>query len=586
MAIFKDDGSSFSVTTKEIMKTIEELFDEGQYAEMFQKAGFKNSNSKNKKEALTTFYQLIENAAINKMVKENTIDDFFNALNNFLDNRSFTDSEKTNFFNGCQNQLIKAALNANRFDITNKINIYRENKDVSTFCKYIAGKAEKENFEAIEQLLEISTGITRNNSEILRLIFNSGVRNYDFFTKIIKKHNLDINGVGTVSESQYQTSFAHLLAGTDGTMATKMFHNFIKDFNNTINFDIETISEYKSRLNLFEVIFGSALSKVEKLDRIQIILEYCNISVKHIGYINDILINKIDYYSEYYDHKVYDALFAHENFNSDFFDREAILNKIVKNDTHKAIVSTRRNNNNTVNPTSLMLNKMFKYSKPAVFMNKHPFITWIEIQNENFCKDTLKSLVNHYGDDLLNLELRHVQINYHVKSAFEDMGFIYPKNPSWRVMWGRDNEKKKMRLIRIGQHQTKEDVIIEDKKEDIKPIDNFSIALLEQVKDLDIKKLIESVHFNYQQYHTLGRNRMMDDNVHYMTELLPKFLKTTIDNYLHFSMLDADYAKEEALVQLKLLNRKAFSILKDELENEQKDMEYKNAVHTKVINNY
>jgi hypothetical protein len=586
MGIFKDDGSSFSVSTKEIMKTIEELFAEGQYAEMFQKAGFKNSNSKNKKEALSSFYQLMENATITKMVKDNTIDDFFTALSSFLDNRSFTDSEKTNFFNGCQNILIKVALNAARFDILKKINVYRETKDITPFCKYIAGKAEKTNLEAIEQLLDISTGVTRNNSEILRIIFNSGVRNYDFLSKLIKKYNWDINGVGTTLEEQYKTSFTHMLARTDGTMGTQIFYKFIKDVNNTINFDIETINEYKSKLNLFEVIFGSNLNKVERLDRIHAILEYCNISVKHIGYLNDILINKIEYYSEYYDHKVYDALFAHESFNSDFFDREAILNKIVKNDTHKAIIGLR-GNNNTVNPTNIMLTKMFKYSKPAAFMNKHPFITWIEGQNENFCKDTLRSLVNHYGDDLLNLELRNIRVDYHVRNAFEELGFIYPKNPSWKVMWSRDNEKKKMRLIRIGQDQIKEETIIEEKQENIKPvINNFSITLIEQVKDVDIKKLIESVHFNYQQYHTLGRNRMMDDNVHYMTELLPKFLKTTIDNYLHFSMLDADYAKEEALVQLKLLNRKAFSILKDELEQEQKDMEYRNAVHKKVIDKY
>lgn len=582
MAIFKD--CDFSV--KEAIKSIEDLFKENRYVEMFEKASIKNSNSKNKVEAMTSFYKLLDLSVIDKMINENTIDHFFDGLENFLDNRGFTDSEKTSFFNRLQNNCIIEALNANRFPIAQKINLYREDKDIVPFYNFIIDKSDKENFEVIEQLLSLSTGTTLNHSEILRIIFNSGVRNYDYITKLIKKYNWDINGIGSTLEMKTETSFVHMVASGDGTISSQFFNKCVEEFNNQINFDIQTTNEYQTKLNLFDVILRSSLSSVQKLDRLKTILEHCDVSVKHIGYICQLLIDK-EYYCNHYDHKIYDALFAHDNFNSEFFDREAILNKIVKNDTIRGVIRIRKNNNYTVNPTSLILSKIFNLAKPAVAMNKHPFITWIEGQNDNFSKDTLKSLIYHYGDDLLALDLRKIQVNYLVKSAIEEFGLIYPKSPSWRVMLSRDSEKKKMRLIRISHNNNQEEVISQEKKVQLNiAVDNISIALIEQVKDIDVKKLIESVHFNYQQYHSLGANRMMDDNVHYMTELLPKFLKTTLDNYLYLSMSDMENAKEEALVQLKLLNRKTFLILKDELERDDKDMEYKNAVHKKLMSNY
>jgi hypothetical protein len=586
MALIKD-GGEYSISTKEVMKSIEELFSEGKYAEMFQKASFKHSNSKDKKEQLAPFYKLVNSLAINQMIKENTIEEFFNNLNQFLDNRGFTDSEKASFFNGYENECIMAALDVNRFELAKKINIYRKDKDLAYFEDYLAEKADEENYRVIEEVLSISKAVTTNNSEILRLLYSRDIPNDEFFNKLISQYGLDINGVGETYELEGETCFTHMVACGNGTMTTQFFYNFIKEYKDKINFDVNSITKIKVRLNLFEMIFSSSLSAIEKLNRVCYILENCDVSIKHLGYICSLLIEKNDYHAEYYDHQIYQALFSHEQFNSEFFDREAILNKIVKNDTSRSVMRARKNNNHTVNPTSVILSKFFNVAKPATPMNKHPFITWIENQTEHFSKDTLKSLVTHYGDDLLNLDFRKVVVDYHVKSALSEVGFTYPKSPSWRVMLGRDSEAKKMRLISVSQTPNKEDVIVDVKQETVTPkVDNSAVALIDQVKDIDIKKLIESVHFNYQQYQSLGRNRMMDDNVHYMTELLPKFLKTTIDNYLHFSMLDSDYAKEEAIVQLKLLNRKAFSILKEELENEQKDMEYRNAVHKKVMENY
>jgi hypothetical protein len=580
MAIFKD----CDLSAKEIVKSISDLFNEGRYIEMFQKAGFKNSNSKNKKEQLVPFYEILSASSIPKMVEKNTIEDFLSALVHFLDNGGFTNGEKTSFFNNCENGCIKAALNVNKFDIAQKINLYRENKDIFPFHEYIADKAKKENFEVIEQLLSLSSGVTRNHCEILRIIYCHGVRNYDFLKNLIKKYNWDINGVGTTLGFQGSVSFVHMVASYDGTMGSKCFYKLIEEFSHEINFDMDSFGpDFTEKFNLIGTIFCCKLNSIEKLDRLCAVLEHCDVLVKYIGQISYWLMKK-EYYCNYYEHPIYEVLFAHNNFNSDFFDREAILNKIVLSDNAKEFIDAR--NTFKVNPTSVMLSNFFNLAKPAIPMNKHPFITWIENQNEGFSKETLKSLVNHYGNDLLELDLSKVVINNHVVKALEGFGFEYSKPSKWKVMLNRYGEAKKVHLIRINQPSANED-IIERNNVVVKPlINNFSIALIDQVKDIDIKKLIESVHFNYQQYHDLDRNRMMDDNVHYMTELLPKFLKTTIDNYLHFSMLDSDYAKEEAIVQLKLLNRKAFSILKEELENEQKDMEYRNAVHKKVMENY
>lgn len=578
MAIYKD----CDISVKEIMKSIEDLFNEGRYAEMFQKASFQNS--KNKKEQLAPFYKLLNSLAINEMIKENTIENFFYHLNTFLDSRGFTDSEKASFFNGCENECIKAALNVNRFDIAQKFNLYRENKEISPFSEYIADKAKKENFAVIEQILSLSSGITRNYCEILRIIYCHGVRNYDFLKNLIEKYNLDINNAGTTLGFQGSISFVHMVASYDGTMGSKFFHKLIEDFSHQINFDMNSLGpDLTVKFNLIGTIFCCKLNSSEKLDRLRTILEHCDVSVKYIGQISNWLMEK-KYYCYYYDHPIYDLLFSNKNFNSDFFDREAILNKIIISDNEKEFIDAR--NTFKVNPTNVMLSKFFNLAKPVIPMNKHPFITWIENQSESFSKDTLKSLVNHYGNDLLELDFGKVVINNHVIKALEGFGFAYSKPSRWKVMLHRYGDARRVHLIRINQSSANED-IIEKNKIVINPlINNSAITLIDQITDLDVKKLIEAVHFNYQQYHALGRNRMMDDTVHYMTELLPKFLKTTIDNYLYLSMSDTDNAKEEALIQLKLLNRKAFAVLKEELENDHKDMEYKNAIHKKVINNY
>jgi len=586
MAIMKDGSNEVSI--KEIRKSIEELFEEGRYHDMFQKAGIKNKNSKDKKKALYEFYNLIDENVIENMVEEKTIDDFINALNQFLDSHSFTYNEKVAFFNECEEKCIIEALNANQIELARKINNYRKDKNIGSFDEYLSLQAEQENIKIIEEIMSMSTCVTGNDSEVIRILLDTNLQDYDFFSKLISQYKFDINDVGVTYNKSVDTSFSHMVLTSDGTSCKQFFSDFLKEFANKINFDVSSPNPDKpnQNLNFFEQLFNCSLVSVEKLDRLHNILENCDISVKHIAYISNLLIDDSEYYANYYDHKVYELLFSYKNFNVDVFDREAILLKIIKNDTSKAITKARKNSGYTINPTSIMLQKFFNCAKPAISKNEHPFITWVKNANEEFSKDTLITLINYYGDDLLNLDFRNINTSHKIKTVLEELGFTYPKSPGWRVIWGRDNEAKKMRLIRIGKQINKEEDTFEPKEIKTFINNSFAVNLLEQVKDEEIKKLVESVNFNYQQYQSLDNNRPLNDDVHYMTELLPKFLKTTIDNYLHYSMLDSDYAKQEALVQLKLLNRKAFSILKAELDREESDIKYQSAIHSTVIRKY
>lgn len=558
-----------------------DLFKLNNFKDVFQKASFIVQMSKNRDESLEPFFKLVTEASLKRISNSNRMIDFITELNSFLSSRMFNEHEKHAFLNESQHICLIYALNSKNFECAENINNIRKKKAIKFVFSYVSEKMAEENYIILDKLFSLSDFITVNNSAILRMFYFQGARDYEKIKQFIEKFQLDINGLGTVPGRTNKETFAQSVASKEGTKANIFFEKFIKDFGNKIDYNIQANNPYnKKELNFFENLIVSGLPTPTILDRLSIVLENCELSEKHIGFISQFFLNSNNnILVKHYDHPVLKSLFSHCKFNSGLYDREAFLNKLMALDNTQSFAKARQDSNFTVNPISVILDNFSKHATPALPMEKHPFIGWINEQNENYSRDTFNSLMIFYKEEINTMDLSKAVIHSSLAKALSDFGVVCPEKSGFFSFWKTKSKNKK--IVAEKQIPTVE-------KEPAKPLvkDPFNTVLFEQVKDEQINKYIESIVLNSEQFSVLFNGNSVLEHEHYMANLLPKFLNKTVDNYLHFSTIDELEAKNNAIVQLKIINKKTFEVLNYVLENEKDQLVTKNAVHQKIINKY
>lgn len=554
------------------------LFKEFKFKDLFYFAYKMNSEDSSNEKFFSFFFNILTTNNLKKIQNTSKMVDFLKEVNCFLLSSSFNEEQKIAFLKDQANSCIIYAITNKQYHFAETINKYTKNKHLVNYKEVIEKKASDKNYDEIDQFLTISNSVLFNNSEFLRLVFAYHSRDYHYFKKWIETYGFDINGLGTIKESRNEWTFSQAVAEAEGTMSFNFFSQFIKDFGNQIDFDIQSDNKStKQRLNLFEIIIESKLEISEKLTRLEIILNNCTLSEKHIAYFSQVLFAKNQLPTQYYDHTVYEALFKHEKFNSKLYDREALLNKLMALDGTSGFSQVRRRSEYTVNPTSILLDKFFAFSKKPEPLEQHPFMTWVKLNEyeADFSIDTLNSLACHYKDELNSLDLHKINAHPKLKSALIRNGLVYPeKNGFFSSLF------KKKKPIEKELVENKEDKKIQLITQE------FNAVLYAQVKDLDVKKYIESIQLNAEQFCVLLPEANYLENEHYIKNLLPKFLNRTIENYLHFSTLEENEAKENVLVQLKLMNKKTFEILNQGLSDQKDRLIEQGAIQNKILESY
>lgn len=557
-------------------------FKQNNFKSLFHKASLSLRINKNRDETLAPFFKLVTDASLKRIYKANRMLDFLSELEKFLNNELFNDHEKESFFNSQVVPCLMYSLNAKNFSLAKTINNYRKDKSISDFYEYISQKINEDQYEVLDILFELCDSITTGNSQVLRLFYAHGCRNFSKIKYFIDKYSLDLNGLGnTPGTYGNKSTFSHDVVVKDGTMSSIFFEDFIKEFNNKIDFDIQSHDPYKNKnFNLLEILINSNLEVPTKLNRLSIVLKNCTLSEKHIAHIVQYLVDaNNDIIVKHYDNDVYDSLFSHVKFNSALYDREAFLNKFLIMDNSIKFYNTRQLSNLTVNPTSIILDKFLKNAKPALPMQRHPLITWIIYQNEYYSRDTLKSLMIFYANELKDFDFKEIKINSTLAKALEENGMTLPEKKGFFSFL----RKKKPSVAKFKEIPSVSPV--EETKKSTDKL-NFNIVLFEQVKDNEVKRYIDSIMLNAEQFNMLTSNKGDIETIHYMHTLLPKFLNKTIDNYLHFSTLEDEDAKNNVMVQLKLMNKKTFEVLNQSLEYEKNQILRDGSIHHKVMQSY
>ena len=554
-----------------------QLFKEFRFKELFYFANKMNRENISNEKFFSFFFNIIAINNLKRIQNASKMGDFLKEVNDFLLGDVFNDEQKLAFLKDNGNQCIAYAIINKKFSFVEAINKYTKNKHLINYKDIITEKAADQNYAEIDQFLSISSSVVFNSSEFLRIVFSNNCRDYHYFKKWIETYGFDINGLGSIRGNNNEWTFAHAVAEADGTMSLKFFSQFIKDFGNQIDFDIQA-NKFATKMNLFDILLSSQLEISEKLNRLEIILNNCSLSEKHIAYVSQIILGKNGVPTQYYDHSVYEAFFKHEKFNSQLYDREAFLNKLMALDASYEFHTVRKKSEYTVNPTSVILDKFFAFAKKVEPLEQHPFVTWVKLNaaDINFSIDTLNSLIRHYNHEWNDLELYKINMSKQLKEVLVRNGLVFPKKQSLFASLFKKKTPLEQKVL---------ETTIEEKKIGSTNQD-FNVILYAQVKDLDVKKYIDSIQLNAEQFFILLKEGNYIENDHYIKNLLPKFLNKTIENYLHFSTLDENEAKENVLVQLKLINKKTFEILSKGLSDEKDKIIEQGAIQNKILNSY
>lgn len=544
---------------------------------------------------------------------------FFKTIESFLNNpvdtihaqKYLTNFNKKNIPNSCLPEFIRALNNFGKkdsvlqnpdiskcfqyFKYDSVLFLYlivEQDKDGMAFFNKIRKNVNFEDYINLHNQLLIENRVTAlplfyeninnhkyNNCELLRSYFRNSFVHYDFTHQMIQKYQLDINAVGTLSDTKTKTNFVHSVFYKDESSGHDFFNQFIIDYKTEINFDIGASPGNHNPLMIIEK--NKLLTEYERLDRFSHILNHCYLSEKHISQIAQYLL-KADIIVAHYDHHVFENLFKHSTFNSSSFDRESILKQILYLDTHFPIIQLRRENSNTVNPITILLDKFYNFTENNLITQVSPFFTWIK-HNSSHYSDSLVYIANKYKEDIESSSLKDI---HSIPTACLDMlismNFNLPKKKNFfQKMWEGTKSKPSLeRKITIDNHV--------DVFPPVKPIEalNFDLHLFKLVKDNDIQKYIESIQLNVEQYTVVFNNNLVYENEHYMKNILPKFLNKTIENYLHFSTMEEEDAKNNVLIQLKLLNKKTFEVLNNGLAEEKSLILKNDRVNKRIINSY
>jgi hypothetical protein len=556
-------------TQVEVREKLEtELFNSNEFKEMFELAAHRQLVIQENTLLMGQFFSLLNLEALKELAKKEQVGQFLDALIPFLEkNQNFTRIEKKKFLNGCENILFLHAVMLGKKEYVEYLNTFRVDKSLHVNRNFLANRITEQNYSAIELLLEHSENVTYESSKVIKTLYVSLCRDYELFKRLIAKHGFDINGYGEMGLSEnFKGSFLHALALMADSESNKFFADFIKDYGSQIDFNLNFTDSVRGlEINILDVIINNdKLDSSEKMTRINAMLTYGSLSEEHLAHLSKILINdKI--ISRYHSDTIYDALFAHQNFNSPTFDRENVLNKILELDNSEEFAYLRRASNYTVNPTTIMLEKFYRFSSPIQITKEHPFALWIKSNenNEKFSVDTLASLLKHYKQELNEIGLGNLKMPVKMAQMLMQIGLDINKKGIMAKMFPKENNVKDRTLTNSANKKV-EPIILPSKQATETNSGAFNKALFLKVTDSEVSKYIDAIVVQANQILVIAGDKSQEQQ--YVKVNLPKLVNTTVENYLKFLNDNPEQAKKNAVIQLKMLHKKTFELLSNILE--------------------
>ncbi len=564
-----------------------DLFAAHYFDEMFEAAIESHQQIQLHTNILKDFSKLLTLEAIKDLVRQDKILQFLDVLVNFLQiEGNLHKKEKKAFLNGCENMLFLQSLMFDRYEHAVCLNEYRIEKSINPNKKFLFNRIKAGQYSVVENLLDFSTDVTFDASKILKLMYVNLCRDYDLFKRLIEKHGFDINAHGDLGlEVPFEGTFVHLIALMIDEEAVKFFANFVQDYGQNIDFDLELHDvRRETKINLLNMILNNEkMPPKEKLSRVSLLLSNSNMNEEHVDYLAKMLLSE-SAIASFYTHPVYDALFSHQSFNSNRFDREFWLNKIIEFDNSEKVLKIREKTNNRINPVGMILDKFFRFVSPFDLTGEHPVLAWVKLNKDNkiFCASTIEALGKYYKPELNEIGLLDIKMSQELLHVLKGVGLFVPekkgllsklftsKEEHANIALAKRTPPKVIEPTFKNNQNTKPVASSPTKKEDEKTNANveftLSNELVKSIKDEDIKQHVEYIKVNVDQFNSLEMGS--PDDINYMNVQIPKFVTTTLENYKKAIAENPSEAKKHALIQLNMFNNKTFEILSKNLESD------------------
>ncbi len=561
---------------EEIKETVlKDLFIANYFEELFTTAEESSKQLQMHSNIVKSFFQILNLENIKQLVRQDKISEFIEVLVNFLkNNEEFGKKEKRDFLNGCENVLFLQSIMLEKNNEAVVINEFRVDKSIKINKNFLLNRIVAGQYSVIEKLFELSEDIGFDNDKILKLLFVHQCRDYEFFKRIISKYSLDINKVGDFGwDLPFEGSFVNAMALMNDEESNSFFNSFMRDYGARVDFNVSLKDLSKNiETNILEIIVGhEKLEQKEKLARITSILTYGNISKENIEQLTKMLITE-KIISVFYQNQVFDALFSNQNFNSIEFNREAILNSILSIDNSEEFKEVRTSSNETINPTSIILDKFFRFSSPFELKEQHPLIIWLKTnyKNDKFSINTLITLSKYYKPELNDLGIIELNLPNKMLDILKMSGLFVPEKRGFlakiftkeKSMEVKEVVKSKGELVLVPANNILPPLL----KNNVNNSSSleFNNQLFSLIKDKDILQFIEAIKFNAEQVNLFGNDSSED--VIYIKNQLPKFLNRSIENYFKYAESNREESKNNVMIQLKVLRKKTFEIMSRVLE--------------------
>jgi hypothetical protein len=561
---------------------------EGNYNKVWYLCTVALSNARIEQSQVKKVIKSIFEKKYESIKKSDSVINFIDGMAYFLTNQTtFNNQEIIGLVNGFENNLFIETFKNKQTQHSELFSKYRSSDRYQLYKETISTFMEKKERDTVKNVLSYMTGLNTNQCEILKVFYQKGFYYYDIVKDTIDKFKLDINVAGLIGtpdrteNSQRKWAFTHLVMSDTSMQGQNFFYDFIKDFGKSIDFDaqfsyIERDSNgnyptWKSK-NVLESLWDSSVPLSETLNRTDAILKNCTMNEKVLAQITKYLFS--GNIARAYSHEVYDTLFQNEVFKSSSLDKGSLVTLILNLDKDSSVIKAMEENKGVVNPVKLVLDKLliaFSSAKPPV----HPFISWAT-NNKKFSKDTFNYLYSLYATEIKALPLDQLnELPNPIKAELTSKGVSNLEKTGFFSMVFGKAKPAPVPVEVIAPVYTPNPTEL-----------SFNDKLFERVTDADVKYYIESIKLNAEQFEAVFDNTLTSKNNHYMINLLPKFLNKTVENYLSFNALDPEEAKENTLVQLKLLNKKAVDILNEGLSNEKEKIVTQSKVNKNIMNQY
>jgi hypothetical protein len=560
---------------EEIKETVlKDLFVANYFEELFATAEESSKQLKMHSNIVKSFFQILNLENIKQLVRQDKISEFIDVLVNFLkNNEEFSKKEKRDFLNGCENVLFLQSIMLEKNSEAVVINEFRVDKSIKINKNFLLNRIVAGQYSVIEKLFELSEDIGFDNDKILKLLFVHQCRDYGFFKRIISKYNLDINKIGDFGlDLAVEGSFVNAIALMNDEESNSFFNSFMRDYGARVDFNVKLKDLSKNiETNILEIIIDhEKLEQKEKLARLTSILTYGNISKENIEKLTKVIITE-NIISVFYENPIFDALFSNQNFNSMEFNREAIINNILSLDNAKEFNEVRIGSNETVNPTSMILDKFFRFSSPIELKEQHPLVNWLKnnYKNEKFSINTLITLSKYYKPEINDLGIIELNLPSKMLDILKMSGLFLPEKRGFlakiftkeKSIEVKEVVKSKGELVVVSNNILAP--TLKNNVENSSSLD-FNNQLFSLVKDKDILQFIDAIRFNAEQVNLFGSDNSED--VIYIKNQLPKFLNRSMENYFKYAEHNKEESKNNLMIQLKVLRKKTFEIMSRVLE--------------------